>query len=285
MSIFLQKNTISLHLGDTRYIYHHTQSIMTQRNPILLSTDTLPGFGLDLIFKIAQQAGFDGIDLALWRSYDAWHPDYVAELSEKYKLPILAIQTSLKANATELNRALEIAQACWTKKILINAPKYFDTKSYSFLTGNLKSYQDNNPDREFSIINPDDSSMSYLPFPKYRFRNIGEILKKYKMRFGFDIANMYEDTIQTLVIGQWKTIIPQISLVYLADRKKSQDHISPWEWSYNLISILKALQKHKYTEPFSIKLKLDKKTLVNNEKVLFQLEKSIHYIEAHFSTV
>lgn len=255
---------------------------MAITNPILLSTDTLPGFGLDLIFKTAQQAWFDGIDLALWKNYDAWHSEYVAELSAKYKLPVVAIQTSLKANATELNRAIEIAQATNSKKILINAPKYFDTKSYGFLTSNIATYQAKNPDIEFSMINPDDGSMSYLPFPKYRFRNIGEILKKYNMRLAFDIANMYEETIQTLIIAQGKKIIPEISLVYVADRKKSQHHVALGEWNYNISSILKNFKQHNYSWPFSVKINLDKKILVNNQKVLFQLEKSIHYIQNHF---
>ena len=52
----------------------------------------------------------------------------------------------------------------------------------------------------------------------------------------------------------------------------------PGEGTYNLPNILKSLKKNNYTGFFSIKLCFDAQTLVNNEKVLFQIEKSIEYI-------
>lgn len=141
-------------------------------NTILLSTDTLPGFGLDLIFSTAKEAGCDGIDLALWKNFDAWHESYVAKLSKNYDLPVYTIQTSPKVNAKELNQAIKICEKTGAKNILINAPKYFDVKTYAFLTSNLSTYQKQYPDLTFSIINPDTASMVLLPLPKYRFNNI-----------------------------------------------------------------------------------------------------------------
>jgi hypothetical protein len=38
-----------------------------KENALLLSTDTLPNYGLDLVFSIAKSTGFDGIDLAMWK--------------------------------------------------------------------------------------------------------------------------------------------------------------------------------------------------------------------------
>ena len=42
------------------------------------------------------------------------------------------------------------------------------------------------------------------------------------------------------------------------------------------------MAKNKYTGYFSVKLQFDPQTLVNNEKVLFQIEKSLQYINEHF---
>jgi hypothetical protein len=44
-----------------------------QKADFLLSTDTLPGYGLDLIFKIAKRIKFDGLDLAMRKNFDAWN--------------------------------------------------------------------------------------------------------------------------------------------------------------------------------------------------------------------
>jgi sugar phosphate isomerase/epimerase len=80
------------------------------KNKVLLSTDSLNGFGLDLIFSVAKQAGCDGIDLALRKNFDAWHDDYVKKLCDEYDLPIYIVQTSPKVNAKELNQAILICQ-------------------------------------------------------------------------------------------------------------------------------------------------------------------------------
>lgn len=251
-------------------------------NPIVLSTDSFPGFGLDLIFSVAKESWCDGIDLALWKNYDAWHEDYVLKLSKNYDLPVYSVQTSSKVNAKELNKAIQLCETTGAKIILINAPKYFDVKPYSFLTSNLKSYQEQYPDLNFSIINPDTASMAYLPFPKYRFKNIGEIIKKHNCTLGFDISHMDEETIETMIIWQGNKIVEQISTCYVSDRKKEKAHLMPWEGTYNLPTILKTLSKNKYTGLFSIKLAFDAQTLVNNEKVLFQIQKSIEYIINHY---
>ncbi len=251
-------------------------------NKVLFSTDSLNGYGLDLIFSVAKDAWCDGIDLALWKNFDARHDNYVKKLTEQYKLPVIIVQTSSKINAKELNQAILICQQTGAKNISINAPSYFDVKPFTFLTNNLSTYQKQYPDITFTIINPDTASMAYLPFPKYRFRNVGEIIRKYKCNVGFDIAAMDEDTIENTMLMKMPELANHISVSYVSDRKKEKYHILPGEWTYNIPAILKSLSKNSYKGHFSIKLQFDPQILVNNEKVLFQIQKSIDYINEHF---
>ena len=64
----------------------------------LLSTDTLWWYGLDLIFQTAKEQWYDGIDLAMWKNFDAWQLAYVQELINKYDIPVEVVQISNKAN-------------------------------------------------------------------------------------------------------------------------------------------------------------------------------------------
>jgi hypothetical protein len=73
-----------------------------------------------------------------------------------------------------------------------------------------------------------------------------------------------------------------ISVCYVSDRNKDKYHIIPGEWNYNIWSILKSLFKNNYNWMFSIKLQFDPQTLVDNDKILFQIEKSVQYIDDHF---
>lgn len=247
-------------------------------NHILLSTDTLPGYGLDLIFSIAKKAGFTGIDLAIWKNFDTRNEWYVKKLSTQYKLPIISIQTSPKLNAKEMNQAIELTKQTGATIIAINPPSYFDVKSYSFLVNNLKTYQTQYPEFEFTIINPDTSSMSFLPLPKYRLKNIPEIIKKYNCKRWFDISAMDEEMIENLIKIKLPELTKDISLCYVSDRKKEKYHLTPGIGQYDIESILQGLHDNTYTWAYSIKLALDPNTLIDEKKVLFQLKKSIDYI-------
>lgn len=251
-------------------------------NKVLFSTDSLSWYGLDLIFSIAKESGCDGIDLALWKNFDARHDSYVKKLATKYELPVYIVQTSPKVNAKELNQAVTICEQTGAKYISINAPSYFDVKTFTFLTNNLSTYQKQYPDITFTIITPDTSAMPYLPFPKYRFRNIGEIIKKYNSNVGLDISAIDEETLENMVIPKMSEIVSHTAVCYISDRKKEQYHLLPGDGSYDLPLVMKTLSKSKYTGYFSIKLQFDSHTLVNNEKVLFQIQKSLEYIDNHF---
>ena len=63
-------------------------------NKILLSTDTMSSYGLDMIFEMAKKCWFDGIDLAVWKWFDAWNEGYVRSLLKKHELPVYSIKTS-----------------------------------------------------------------------------------------------------------------------------------------------------------------------------------------------
>ena len=51
-----------------------------KENALLLSTDTLPNYWLDLIFSIAKNNWFDWIDLAMRKWFDARDEEYVQKL-------------------------------------------------------------------------------------------------------------------------------------------------------------------------------------------------------------
>lgn len=150
-----------------------------EKTQILLSTDTLSGYGLDLIFQLTKEAGFDGIDLATRKNFDARNINYVKKLSAKHELPIKIVQVSSSINEKEINKALDLCYETKADTISINPPKIFNMKSYNFLLDNLPRLRKENKNIRFSIINPENSNIFALPIPKYRFTNIVEIIKKY----------------------------------------------------------------------------------------------------------
>ena len=257
-----------------------------KENAILLSTDSLPNYWLDLIFSMAKNAGFDGIDLAMRKWFDAWDEEYVQKLSSEYEMPIYAVQTSAKLNQKELDKALDICQATNCDTICINAPKITDFKAYDFISGNLKNYKENNSDIHFTIINPKDSKLFALPIPEYRFSNIIDIVKKYDCYVWLDISNIDVDLFESEFTLKIDDYAPYISVIYFSDKTKNWKwHLIPWEWNLDLTTFLKRLNKSWYTRPISVKIDFKPTELANKEKLTKQLKKVKSFYDKYFNDV
>ena len=255
----------------------------TKKNALLLSTDSLPNYWLDLIFSIAKSVWFDGIDLAMRKWFDAWDEEYVQKLSLEYDLPVYVVQTSPKLNQKELDKALDICQATNCDTICINAPKITDFKAYDFISGNLKTYKENNSDIHFTIINPKDSKLFVLPIPEYRFNNVIDIVKKYDAYIWLDISNIDTDSFENEFMRKIDDYAPYISVVYLSDKTKNwRWHLVPMEWNLDLPWFLKGLKKSWYSRPVSIKVDFKPTELASKERLKKQLKKVKTFYDKYF---
>jgi len=250
---------------------------------LLLSTDTLSWYGLDIVFDLAKSAGFHGIDLAIWKNLDSRNPKYIKKLVKKYDLPVRIVQVSNKVNAKELNQALDICEENWVKIININPPKYFDIKTYNFIIDNFATYKKHNQNIKFGIINPPEGNFFMLPVPTYHFRNIVEIIKKYWSYLCLDLANINTESLEGEFLKKIKNFIPYISSVYLSDKTKlGKTHIVPWEWIIKLTRVLKYIKNELYDWYFSVKIDIDKNDLADLDKTLLILQKATKYYDENY---
>jgi len=250
----------------------------------LLSTDTLWGVWLDLIFESAKKAWFDGIDLALWKNFDAYNVSYVKKLSEKHDLPVKIIQTSAKLNKKEMEKALDLCEALNVDTITINAPKFFDYRSFNFIKDNIEAYKKANKDISFSIINPLDASFFAVPIPKYHFSNLVEIIKKYGCNLWLDVSWLDEDSFEDDFMRKLEDFVPYISTLYLSDKtKEGKFHVLPGDGTLKLPTLLKKLKKNKYARYFSLKIEISKWDLADADKLDLILKKATKYFEENYT--
>ena len=255
----------------------------TIKGNLLLSTDVLSGFGLDLIFDTAKNAWFDGLDLALWKNFDAWNVSYVKKLSDTHNFPVKIIQTSDSLNKKEMEKALDLCEALNVDTININAPKFFDYRAFNFIKDNIESYKKANKDISFSIVNPIDTSFFAVPIPKYRFNNISEIVKKYWCDLAFDIAWLDEHTLEDNFMRRVEDFLPYMSTVYLSDKnKEGKSHLLPGDGILKLPTLLKIMKKNNYNRYFSLKVDISKWDLVDAEKLDLIFKKVIRYFQENY---
>ncbi len=270
------------------YIRDHylwiTYHVMSGKTKILLSTDSLGGYWLDYIFTIAKKCKFEGLELAMRKNFDAQNPEYVKALAEKHNIKVYGIQTSASLNKKEMNKALDLCEELNCNAININAPRFFNYKTFNFIKNNLPQYIKKNKDIHFSIINPEDTSFFMIPVPKYRFSNLVEIIKKYGSYLALDIANLDEDAFEDEFYRKMEDFLPYINTIYLSDKDKNgKAHIIPWEWVLKLPSFLKKLKEKKYNNTIAIKINISKADLADHEKTEIILKKTVQYYKEHFS--
>lgn len=259
---------------------------MANKTKLLLSTNSLWGYGLDYIFSLAKKTDFEGLELAIWKNFDTQNPRYVRELSEKYKMKVYAIQTSGSLNKKEIDKALDLCEELNCTNININAPRFFDYTSFNFIKTNLKNYIDNNKDINFSIVNPEDKNFFMIPIPKYRFNNLVEIIKKYWSYLALDIANLDEESFENEFYRKMEDFLPYISTIYISDKDKNgKSHVIPWEWVLKLPSFLKKLKKKKYNNNICIKIDISKIDLADNEKTEIILKKTVKYYKEYYKDI
>jgi len=249
----------------------------------LLSTDTLPGFWLDLIFELAKEAWFDWIDLAIWKIFDSLNVRYVKKLVTKYDFPVKIIQTSPRLNKKEMDKALDLCEALNVDTICINAPKFFDYKSYNFIKDTIEQYKSNNKDIKFSIINPVDSS--YPPFhiiPKYRFGDVVEIIETYWCNLWLDISCMDLDDFENDFLKKVDRFVPYVSNLYLSDANSSSHHMIPWEWEMKIPELLRRFKREWYNRFISLKVDLSKIDLSDTDKLDLLLKKAVAYFNDYY---
>ena len=250
------------------------------KNNLLLSSDTLAGYGLDMIFMVAKDLGFGGIDLALWNNFDAWNIDYIKRLTENYDLPVKVVQTSDNLNKKELNYAIELAQELKCENIVVNPPKYYNRRASKFIEENLPAYQKHYPKLKFALRNPPKTLLLNL-LPQYSFTNMAEVFKTLGLKVALDISNIEEEKFDMVLIRKLPNLLPYISVIYLSDKDKTgKGHLPLGEGNLKIPSFLKKLKQLEYDGDFSIKLKIGKKDLADIEKVKLMLKKcKTYYLE------
>jgi len=257
--------------------------IANSKADFLLSTDTLSGYGLDIIFDLAKSAWFQWLDLCVRKSFDARNAKYIKKLTKKYDLPVRIVQTSNSVNAKELNQALDLCEVLWARIISINAPRYLDIRAYNFILDNLANYKKHNQDIKFTIVNPSDENFFALPIPKYHFKNIVEIIKKYGCYLWLDIANLNQDILEWEFLRKIDKFVPHTSAFYISDKTKlGRPHVVPWEGILKLQKIFSHIKKQLFEWYFSLKIDIEKSDLTDVDRALLILQKTTAFYKNYY---
>jgi hypothetical protein len=251
---------------------------------ILLSTSSLTWYWLHRIFKFAHKAWFDGLDISLGKlNYDLWDENYIKELSDSFKVPVLSITApSTWMNEKNVDKILSIATKVWAQLITFSPPHFSDKSTTWFTKYLLKVKRDTHISIAIQNVEP---KFLFFIIPEYKNATLFEI-KKITWDATLDLSNIDGSSWMDILKAQ-KMLWSSIKNIFLSDKHGAKEGLLPgWAWggiSYlPLESFFMKLKISGYNWFITLKVKPSELGVGTEEKVLQNLEYTISYYKKHF---
>ena len=145
-----------------------------------LSTGSLYTYGLDRIFALAAEAGFDGIEVLVDPRFDTRQPVYLRRLMERHGLPILSVHAPFRpkrlaawprTQPESIATTAELARAVGAEVIIIHLPRLRQGAYARWLRHDLAAWQQANPAPVIAVENMPVQWVRWWPFgPRERWR-------------------------------------------------------------------------------------------------------------------
>ncbi len=248
---------------------------------LILSTDSLKGYGLNRIFELTKRAGYEGIDIAVdFGHFDTYNADYLKALSREYDLPIHAISApGNRISAKKIKELTNLAKAVNAKVLVLQPPKILDFKLASWLKNEIPKLRE----KEFlSIALENAPAGTFLGFiPEHAMSNTDE-LKKFK-HISLDTARIGErkkDLMRT-----YATFKKFLVHVHLSNIFHGHKYAPPQEGIMPLESLLTKLKQDKYPGAISVKIQPKYLHAGEDDKVVEDLVKIKKYYDKYYTRV
>ncbi|MBU0668316.1 hypothetical protein KJ951_00550 [Patescibacteria group bacterium] len=247
---------------------------------LALSTDSLKGYGLNRIFQIIKDAGYDGVDLAMDpKNFDTLNADYVKKLSDQVGIPVLTIQTPMGSNSKKIREAVDMAKKIGTNVIIIQPPKFFDYKFIGWMKNeipklrqkeNISIALENAPSKSFLGIIPEHAMGSVLDLKKFKHACLDTAR----------LGQRKED-----IIRVYKTLQKYMVCIHLSNVRAGTPYSPPEKGILPIESFLTKLKQDNFKGTISFKINGKFLNAGDDEKLMHSLAEQKRFYETYFVNV
>ena len=247
---------------------------------ILLCTDSLRGYGLNRIFELAKEAGYDGLDLTVdYGNFDTWNADYIKKLVKDYSLPVRAVSAPKELSPKHIQEIVEMARDIGEKIVILQPPKLLDFKLSSWLKKEIPKLRE----KEFmSIALENAPAGTFLGFIPEHAMGSAQDLKEFK-HVSLDTARIGEQ--RKDLMRAYTALKKYLVHVHLSNLFNGKKYAPPHEGIMPLESFLTKLKQERY--PGAISMKILPKFLFagDDEKVVEELKRAKKYYDKYYTNV
>lgn len=247
---------------------------------IILTTDSLRGYGLNRIFKFTKEAEYDGIDLSVnFGEFDTHNTKYIKKLIDEYDLPVHAVSAPNQMASKRIKEIVKMTKAIGAKVLVLQPPKLLDFKLASWLKKEIPRLRE----KEFlSIALENAPAGTFLGFiPEHAMANAQE-LKKFK-HISLDTARIGEK--KQDLIRAYTAFKKYLVHVHFANLYHGKKYAPPHEGIMPLESFLTKLKQDKYPGAISIKILPKFLHAGEDERVIEELKRTKKYYEKYYKNI
>ena len=243
---------------------------------LLLSTASLPHYGLARVFEFAHEAGFDGVEVTISKNFDTQNADYIKRVADSAKIPVLALRLGLEISLKNIELAINLAREINVVALIFQPPMFLDFKSKQWIHFDLQKYRGR---EHFKILfeNTADSNLFGI-LPGRAYNNFQELLEL--GNFAIDTSNVFVKKASLLKV--WGSLKEKVDYITLANYRDGQDHVLPMDGMLPLESFLDRAARYKYDKLISIKAAPKVMDEGKDEKVKRHLKETQEFVNRFF---
>lgn len=247
---------------------------------IVLTTESLKGYGLNRIFELAKKAGYDGIDLSVdFNQFDTHNTDYLKKLIKEYDMPIHAISAPKVATGPKIKGLVKMAKDLNAKVLILQPPKIFNFKLSAWLRKEIPKLREK---ESLSIALENAPAGTFLGFiPEHAMSNASE-LKKFK-HVSLDTARIGEK--KQDLIRAYTALNKFLVHVHFSNLYRGKKYAPPQEGIMPLESFLTKLKEEKYPGAISIKILPKYLKAGEDEKVVDELQRAKKFYDKYYKNI
>lgn len=247
---------------------------------IILSTDSLRGYGLNRIFELAKQAAYEGLDLAVdFSQYDTCNTEYLKRLISETGLPVQAVSAPDHCSANRIKELAIMTKEIGAKILILQPPKFHEFKVASWFKQEIPKFREK---YGISIALENAPAGTFLGFiPDHAMSNT-EDLKKFK-HVSLDTARIGEKRQDLIRI--YAALRKYLVHIHLSNVSHGKKYALPTEGIMPLESFLTKLKQDNYPGSISIKVLPRLLSAGNDEKVVEALGKAKKYYDKYYAKV
>lgn len=247
---------------------------------IVLSTESLRGYGLNRIFELTKAAGYDAIDLSVdFGQFDTFNAEYVKKLIEEYGLPVHAISAPKEMAPKRIQELVDMAKEINAKVMVLQPPKILDFK----LAGWLKKEIPRLREKEFiSIALENAPAGTFLGFIPEHAMGSAQDLKDFK-HVCLDTSRIGEQ--RKDLIRAYTALKKYLVHIHLSNLYQGKQYAPPQEGIMPLESFLTKLKQDRYPGAVAIKILPKFLHAGDDERVIDELKKAKKYYDKYYTNV